>query len=121
MSFCNWEITAAMISDYLILISQLLNCLERFAHNDFGFANEKLRRALLRTADDRDQAIDLAARDQTQHAAGWAREHGPVGIFFFADLRRRFPEQRRFRAASVPGIHSLRMSSSPTMHSSCEI
>src|SRR5271155_1877213 len=60
--------------------------LERFTHDDFAFANEKLRGAVLRAADDWHQTVDLAPRNQAQHAAGWASEHGPVGVFLLADF-----------------------------------
>src|ERR1700683_3204366 len=60
--------------------------LERFAHYYFGFANEKLRGAVFGAADDWDQAVDLAARDEAEHAAGWAGEHGPVRVFLLADF-----------------------------------
>ena len=49
-------------------------------------ADEELRRAGFRSADDGNQAVNLFARDQAQHAAVGAGEHGPVGIFLFADL-----------------------------------
>jgi hypothetical protein len=60
--------------------------LERLAHHNFSIANKKLRGTLLRAADNRDEAVDLAARDQAQHTAGWAGQHGPVGIFLLADF-----------------------------------
>jgi hypothetical protein len=60
--------------------------LERFADDDFALANEKLGGTLLGAADYGDEAADLAAGDEAQHAAGWAGEHGPVGVFFFADF-----------------------------------
>src|ERR1700678_2597992 len=61
-------------------------CLERFAHDYFAFTDEELGRTILRAADDRHQTIDLPARDQAQHTAGRAGQHGPIGIFLLADF-----------------------------------
>jgi hypothetical protein len=59
---------------------------ERLAHDDFAFANEKLRRTMLRAANDWHQTVDLPTRNQPQHAARRASEHGPVRIFLLADF-----------------------------------
>src|SRR5579863_10352874 len=59
---------------------------ERLAHDDFRIADEKLCGTLLRTANDGHEAVDLPPRDQTEHAAGRASQHRPVGIFLFADF-----------------------------------
>src|ERR1700723_303374 len=59
---------------------------ERLAHDEFAFANEKLRRTMLRAANDWNQAVDLPTRNQPQHAARRASEHGPVRIFLLADF-----------------------------------
>ena len=60
--------------------------LERFADDDFAVTNEKLGGTLFGAADDGDKTVDLAAGDQAEHAAGRAGQHGPVGVFFFADF-----------------------------------
>src|SRR5580765_6391004 len=60
--------------------------LKRFADDDFLISNEELRRATLRSANDRKQPVDLFASDQAEHAAGWTRQNSPVGIFLLADL-----------------------------------
>jgi hypothetical protein len=65
---------------------KIAKCLEWFADYDFGVADEKLGGAFFGAADDGDEAVDLATGDEAEHAAGWAGEHGPVGIFFFADF-----------------------------------
>src|SRR5579862_1475380 len=46
--------------------------LKRLAHHDFRVANEKLRRALFRSANNGKQAVDLFAGDQAEHATGRA-------------------------------------------------
>ncbi len=43
--------------------------LEGFAHHDFAVANEKLRGTLVGAANYGQQAVDLFAGDQAQHAA----------------------------------------------------
>jgi hypothetical protein len=60
--------------------------LEGLPGDDFAVAYKKLRGTLFRTADYRDKAIDLPSRNQAEHAARRAGQHGPVGIFLLADF-----------------------------------
>jgi len=60
--------------------------LKRLTGDDFAIADKKLRGTFFGSADYGHKAVDLAARDQAQHAAGRAGQHGPIGIFFLADF-----------------------------------
>ncbi len=62
--------------------------LERFSRNDLVVVQEKLRRAHLRAADNGQQSRDLLARNQSQGAAGWAREHRPIRIHTLTNFAR---------------------------------
>ena len=60
--------------------------LEGLPGDDFAVAYKKLRGTLFGAADYGDQAVDLPARDQAQHPAGWTGQDSPVGIFLLADF-----------------------------------
>src|SRR5208282_1992654 len=63
----------------------MLAALERLSTYDLAIVDEKLRGALIRSADYRQQSGELLARNQAQSAAFGTREHGPVGVIFFSD------------------------------------
>src|SRR6202142_1692506 len=62
----------------------MLAASERFSAHDLAIVDEKLRRTLIRTADYRQQAGELLARNQAQSAAFRTGEHGPVGVIVFS-------------------------------------
>jgi hypothetical protein len=63
----------------------MLAASERLSTYNLAIVDEKLGGTLIRSADYGQQSGELLARNQAQGAAFGTREHGPVGVVFFAD------------------------------------
>src|ERR1700756_2908390 len=69
----------------------------RFAVLDLLVAQIILSRAVVSAADHRFDAGELRAGDQSQRAAAWTGEHGPVGILGVSEGPRIFQHKKRAR------------------------